>query len=557
MINEPLFQDYILQNLIRNFRHYFFETEWLYYAFGLVLFLYSLYFVLRKTKCSAYPNLFPSEKYKFDYLNSIQKYSLAFLCFILIIYATVIYSLDDSLFNNYDLMSLNTIFTFYRGLSSYYSATRLAPISFFDLNYLYAVTHNFNLINAYIILKQILIIYLFYNFLNFIPVAKRLITIGIIMLVPSVFWINNIIFPEQNMLIFMLLSLIFIKKYSKTEKYSNLWYFVLFTTLAVYTKETAIVFYTGILATGVLYNVFIEKINLSNIFRPFKLAKEMPVEFFIFMIALSFAVFYFFITDTSETNIYVVNRLQTYTSMAKLYKYEIIITLIGWIIFIKKLYKKEVNAPLFNEGFLVGGTFVLLYIICHLKITPIMEHVEHKSYYVILTAVFNTLYVFQNIHSKKLLFIIATSAAIYSSVVNYHTYQSENGWYYRETAEFLGQELKKDKKISIMFSSNSEPFEWVRENWSSSFAYYFPDYRKDITFNFTNLAVKTKSTNHTLFVYYRLRGYLTRIQGKGIPTEGDYYLIEKNKAEKDYKYIENIPHDLVFENKRFRIYKIK
>lgn len=556
MIKEPLFQDYIIETIIRNFRYYLFNTDWLYYAVGLLITLYGFFFILCKLKCATYPNLFPTEKFQFDRNDRRQNLSLAFLCLALTSYIFVIHALDDSLFNNYDLMSLNTIYTFYRGLAAYINPTRLAPISFFDLNFVYAVTHNYNLINSYIILKQIFITFLLYQFLNFIPVTKRLITIGCLLIIPSFFWINNIIFPEQNLLIFIISSLIFIKKYSETGKYLNLWFFILFTTLAVFTKENAIVFYSGIMFTGVMYNVFIEKINLSNIFKPLKQAKELPIESFIFLIGLSFAVFYFFMTETTETNEYIVSRIQTFKTMLDLYKYEIFITIIAWGVFFKKLLKNEIKNPLFNEGLLVGGTFVLLYILFHLKIVPIMGHVEHKSYYVLLTAIFNTIYIFQNIHSKKVLTLLVLFIICYSCIYNYKTYKTENGLNYREIAEFFGQELKKEQKLNIMFSSQSESHEWIRENWSSSFAYYFPNYSKDITFKFPHLATLRKKDMNSLLTYYRLRGYLTRVKGEGIPSQGDYYIIEKNKAEEDYKTIKNIPHNLVFENKRFKVYKI-
>lgn len=555
MINEPLFQNNIINTIIRNFSYYLFDTLWVAYAAALMLILYGFYYILRKYGCSACPKLFPAEIHKFDKSSPLQWSALAFFTLIIIIYSAVIYSLDDTLFNNFDLMSLNTIMTFHRGLSSYYSATRLAPVSFFDLNYLYAITHNFNIINIYIILKQLFISLLLYRFLNFMPVAKRLFLIGMITAIPSVFWINNIIFPEQNMLICILLSLIFAKKFSESGKYINLWYFIIFTTLAVYTKETVIVFYTGLMTVGVLQNVFNEKINFSNLFKPLKLAKEFPIEFFIFLIGLSFAVFYFFVTDTSESNVYIRIRLADYSALLKLYKYEIALTVLAWLVAIKKLIRKETGNALFNEGLLMGGTFVLLFIIFHLKIITILSHVQYKSYYTMLTAIFSSMYIFQNLNNRKILTVVFASSLIFSAVLNYKIYKNEDGWYYRETAEFFGKRLDNEKKITIMFSPQSEKSAWVRENWSSAYAYYFPE--KNITFKLSNLEKGSQNSELSLIIYHRLKGYLTTIEAGATPVSGEYYIIKKGEGDEDEQLLAKMPHDLVFENTRFKVYKIK
>lgn len=556
MINEPFFQENILATIIRNFKFYLFDDHWYAYALSTGIIFYGLYFVLRKTCCTSYPNIFPHSHFSFLRHNKNQIFALFFCALCLIIYSAVIVSLDDSLFNNYDLMSLNTTLVFTRGVLSYYGQTRLSPISFFDLNIVYAITHNYNLINFYIIAKQVIIAFLFYRFLNFIPVAKRLLTIGVIIFMPAFFWINNIIFPEQNLIIFLLASLIFIKKYSENCKYSNLWYFIVFANLTIYTKESAIIFYSGIFATGILYNVFIEKINLSNIFRPFKLIKIMPVEFLIFIICFFFSIFYFVITDPSEENFYIVNRQQNYANIINLYKLEIITTLLAWLVFIKKIIKKETFAnPLFNEGLLMGATFVLLFMIFYLKIIPVLSHVRLKNYYVLLSSIFSTLYIVQNLYNKKLLGAFFALTLTYSAFYNYKVYQNENGHLYREVGDFFASEIPQNEQTNIMISYNSEESDWVRENWPSTFKYYFP--QKDIIFKFPRIAENNTINKFIIYKYNNLQNYMGIVKGEATPISGDYYIIKKGSAEKDFEVIENRPHDLVFENKLFRIYKIR
>jgi hypothetical protein len=143
---------------------------------------------------------------------------LLFLFLSFSIYAVTMLLQDNSLFNNPDLMSLNTIFIFHRGLAASYGPARMCPVSFFDLNALYAITHNFYIISVYIMLKQALILWLLYCFLNFLSPAKRLFTLGTIQLVPAVFWLNGIIFPEQNILIFILASLLCLKRFSAGKR---------------------------------------------------------------------------------------------------------------------------------------------------------------------------------------------------------------------------------------------------------------------------------------------------------------------------------------------------
>ena len=57
--------------------------------------------------------------------------------------------------------------------------------------------------------------------------------------------------------------------------------------------------------------------------------------------------------------------------------------------------------------------------------------------------------------------------------------------------------------------------------------------------------------------YAKYKKYLSSIKGGRIPVSGDYYVVSTNALNTDFSVIADIPHNLVFENKLFRIYKIR
>ena len=550
MISEPLLQNNIMENIIRNLQYYLSFGGWFYYALGILL-AFGLICKWIKPTPQALSALFPLEQ------NNNHLFGPAFFLplGVLISYSFVIFSLENSFFNNYDLMNLSTQYILAKGVTPFLNFTRFAPVAFFDLNFVYAITHNFYLINAYIILKQILIAILFYQFLNFITPTKRLFCIAVLLFVPAIFWMNNIIFSEQNLLIFVLASLILVRKFSQTQKFSYLCGFAFFTLAAVYTKETTIIFYFGILATGVLYNIFNGKINLSTLFNPPFLIKNFPIEFIIFLIGLSFATFYFFIADTSEANIYINLHHHSLTHLLKLYKFELSIITLAWIIMSYKILKHKITHPQFDEGLMLGGTFILLFIIFYLQMAPVATHVELKSYYALLPAIFGFIYIIKNLTLKKLLIPFLACCFIYSAFTNYKIYKNEVGHYYREIAEFFAKETSNNTNTIITFSPHTEELDWIREGWAISFQYYFPN--RNIIFNFSDLAEKNTQNETTLFLYKRLQKNMKPIIGIAHPQSGDYYVIKDDIFEQDYHLIKDLEHELIFENKLFRIYKIK
>ena len=555
MINEPLFEENIVSTIFRNFTFYFFGQTWYIYAVLLGISIYMAYRLLCKGSCTPCPDLFPSPAAGFNLHNRKELAALLFLFLSFSIYAVTMLLQDNSLFNNPDLMSLNTIFIFHRGLAASYGPARMCPVSFFDLNALYAITHNFYIISAYIMLKQALILWLLYCFLNFLSPAKRLFTLGTIQLVPAVFWLNGIIFPEQNILIFILASLLFLKRFSAGKR-SGLWGFGAFTLLAVYSKETTVLFYGGILIFAVLYDLYKEKINISHFLHPFRLAGRLPVETMLFLCCLSFALFYLFIMVELKENVYIAFRQADSRHLLNLYKFEIITVTLAWLIAAKKLICREkFDNPLFNEGTLFGASFLLAILIFHLHIAPDLEHVRLKSYYALLSAVFGIVYIARNLKNTGLLICLCGLFLFYAGSANITIAKHEIGHARHEAANFLSSVLQNEKRLSYMLSAHTEETDWVKETWNAALTYYHPG--TDITLKMPSLTDDNVINKFSRHQYAKYKKYLSSIKGGRIPVSGDYYVVSTNALNTDFSVIADIPHDLVFENKLFRIYKIR
>ena len=71
------------------------------------------------------------------------------------------------------------------------------------------------------------------------------------------------------MLIFICASLLMLKKYLAAPRTSLLILFCILMNLAIYTKETIILFYAGLLAVDVLYLVFRVTVKPAAFLHPF------------------------------------------------------------------------------------------------------------------------------------------------------------------------------------------------------------------------------------------------------------------------------------------------
>lgn len=556
MKTEPLFQDNILQTIVRNFTNSFNYGYWFYSFLAIIAFIYIFYCLLTKIgkQKVLYPNLFNQDIYNFDKQNKLDWLTLAFPALGFVILAMCIYSLDDTLFNNYDLMSISTTNAFSRGmLPSIVFMNRFQPTAFWDMNIIYAITHNYNLINIYLIAQAVIISYLLYIFLTSIPVKRRIILIGCCIICPTFFWLSNAIFCEMFILIYILGSLLAIKKFSVSGKAKYLWFYILLMNMAIYAKETVILFYFGILACSILYNVFIEKINLNSFIHPFRTMKQLPLETLMFLSMALFALAFLVTTASIEENNYLDIRNSQIIDMLLLYKFEIVLTLMASFIALFKIFRGKINNnPMFEEGIILGSLVIVLLIILKFKLVPILWHVELKTYYMILPAIFSMIYIVKNIKSRVFISLFFTGIIIYSTIANYKIYQNEQGIYYHDVAKFMGSDFDKKEKNKIFLTTNSEKIVWAASTWSSSYKHYFPDYK--IVFKYPDFQVEN-------FLFLFTSGYLHMynvLSKADKPEAGDYYVVKKTpKIAEDMELIKGMKYEKVHENKIFEIYKIK
>lgn len=496
MLQEPLFQKNILATIVRNFGFYLSYTNWFFYGLGIISTITVAVWLLKITKADKQTYLFANGYFPLNQ-HSAHIFAGIIYCFLTFgIYIINTFYQEASLFNNYDLMNVNNTSIFSTGVAAVCNMYRINPLNSFDTNIIYAITHNYQIINIYIIAKQALVLWLLYCFLSDIQVQRRLLIIGTLTLIPAFFWVNNIIFPEQNLLIFMLSGFIFLRKYTQKGLFRYLWLSVFFTVLAIYIKELAVIFYGALLIYCLLCYIYQEKINLSNIFRPWKLAHSFP--------------------------------------------------------FAKKIiYKEKFEGTIFNEGLLFAATGIILFLLFLLQISPGMSH-SHKSYYAILCSTFSLVYTLRNLKSNKAIILFLTLIISISLIINYQNLSKENGKHYKEVAEFISSRLETSENITICIAKNAEENPWIYESWSSAYSYYFPN--KNIIFKFDWLN-QNYYTNMQTYRQYYLARKMTKISPKP-PAEGDYYIAKKTspKYEKDIKDIQNFNYQKVFENKIFEIY---
>lgn len=555
---EPLFQNDIFSSLLRNYSHYLTYKYWFLHFILIIGTLYLSYFYIKKTSLKTYPCLFPSQQYHFNLRNKYDWLSLGFFIFSLSLYVTVIYSLETTLFNNYDLMSSNTTKVFNSGVTPrYFINERLLTVAWFDINFLYAITHNFNIINIYTTLKVILICFLLYKLLDFLAPAKRLFLLGTIILLPSFFWLNSPIYPEYNAIIFMLLSFIFIKRFSNTNHYSNLWFFILFMNLALYTKESSILLYFGILLASFICNLYQEKITLKDFIHPLKTIQNFPLEFLIFLSLCLYSILYLCISSAILDNIYIIFRQADTLQLLSLYKLEIIFSFLAVGIFIKKFFQSSNrSSPLFNEGFLCGALVTVIFIIFFAQLAPILDSVKQKSYYLVSATIFLFLYILINLKNKTLSTIIIFLTIVYSLFTNYQIYHHEQGTYYRKAAEFIASKLSKNKTLNIYLAQNSEEIPWAFGAWASAYKYYFPNY--SITFKSSKFKEQTFENAAFLHRFNSEKNIYFPFLPQSLPQKGDFYIVKKNKyLDHDLEILQSLKSQKIYDNQLFSIYEIQ
>ena len=547
MFEKPLFQDNILFTIYKYFSHYLSYQNWAWQFFGAMFLLYIIYKLLMYKNTITYAPFFPTEKYYFSWKRNSDKFGMIFLLLCFSFYILGLYSQELTFFSNYDTMGLNTMLLHKNGVLPFWGISkRLAPIAFWEVNIFYAISHNFKVINIMIAGQIILLIYLSYILLNFIPVFKRLYILGVLIISPVIWGTANIIFSERMLLLYIVSSFICLKNYIEKNKSYNLWFAILMINFAIYTKESTIIFYSGILIYSFFYNLWNEKIKINNFIHPIKTARTFPLELLILCSFVIFAYFYLITIYSFLDNKYISERQISITKLLYFYKFELLIIICASFLAIKNIVHK--NIQFIPIAVIVGSILFTTVIIFLLKLYPTYDYVKYRQYYLTIPYFFSIIYLLNNLKQKKLIFI-STMIIVYSIKYDIFLYQNEIGKYYRENAEFISQQLNKHP-LNIYISQNSEEIPYIISCWSAIYKHYFPT--AEIKFSSPIFPPEY------LYLETWKKLPMHQINYQQLPQSGDFYVIKKtDKYHEDLAVIKDIQHELIYQNKLFEVYKIK
>lgn len=247
MYQNPLFNQNIWAHMYSNFEHYFRYLHAYQYFIVATLILLACWVIAKY--CFVHEYYLPivpdrgSENLATSKKNWYWAWGVMLISFEF--YVIRFIAEEQTILNNFDSMNPGFMRNLTFGVLPVFKDWRFTPLSHVDGNIIFGITGNYFMIGWYCVLKQILVLYLMYKCFDFIEKSKRLYLVALINFIPAVFSINNIVFPEQNIAIFVFLSLIGLNKYQKTHKGSYLLLFFLFMNFAIYTKETIMLFYGG------------------------------------------------------------------------------------------------------------------------------------------------------------------------------------------------------------------------------------------------------------------------------------------------------------------------
>lgn len=539
MHQEALFNSGVFRSVYDNWLNYLTADNMYVYAAVAVAFLFLAWLPFKFAAVNDYRPFMPAEKLFFDRSRISDWSGAVLLAFSFAAYVTVMFCQEMSVFNNFDMMTIDFITSLKQGVKPVFGEWRFTPLSGFDYNFLFAVTNNGCVIAVYIMLKQLLCLFLLYKAFAFVPAAKRLVMLALVNFIPSVFWMNNVIFQEQNILIFVLLSLLALNKYQQTSKPRFLLWFVLAMNVALYIKETTVLFYAGLGAWLVLNAVFCEKITFWSFRHPLKTIKTLPVEWLMFWSMFVYST-YLKLAEPIFDNRYLYSHARSLAETAIVYKTELALAAAALLIMAVKFVRCRFSAMnLFGEGGVLGCAFIVVYVVFRLHIVPASDYL--LSYYLYLPAVFCTLYIFSDLSNKVLWGLAAAGILTWSAKVNYDVWQAQQGKDRRQMAEFIIAGAK-DNNMSIFIRSKELiDFQWWKTTgWISALKYAAPD---------SKLKFKTDIPLYRFYLPASDK-YFETVAGQ--PEGGDYVLVNV-KDEPDY-----VPDksEVVCENASYRLYHI-
>ena len=472
MTEIPLFNSDILHHIYNNFL-FFFKVHGVYKYFLLVIavLLANWLFVKRYFE-AAYANFAPIRR---EENNDNVRIAFAVMLFSFLAYVVRFLSEEQTILNNFDSMSPGFLSTLLYGAIPTIKGWRFTPISHIDGIFIYGITNNYLAIGWYCVLKQVLILFLMYKCFYFIPRTKRFYLIALINFVPAVFCVNNIVFPEQNMIIFVLLSLMTLNKFQKTGVAKYLLWFLLFMNCAIYTKETVMLFYAGCGIYLLFEGVRSGRISFELAKKPWQQLKKMPVEWLMFVSMLVWIILYYAVTPSISKNRYLLTHAFPILKILRVYAVELLISVWAAVLLVQKIRRKQFgDMNLFMEGCVIGSLIISAYIAIVLRIVPSQDYAE--SYYLYLPAVFCTIYIFENVERTSIKQLAAAVIAILSLYQNYDFYINMDGDARRELMEFFETKAPKTqdnpaRPLTVYFYSANlltDTVFWKTTGWRAS-----------------------------------------------------------------------------------------
>ena len=542
MIEEAFFQSDILTNIYRNFAFHFSwygNNGYFPAVAAIILCLLVNWLSVRFFFAGKYPS-FVCEKSCF--FTPADRPCLSVLLFSVCLYAGAVFGQEMSLFRNFDNMTIDYVESLKRGTLPVIAEWRFAPLQGIDYNILYGITHHPLVIHFYVLLKQILCLYLLYRLFVHIPVSKRLIMLSLINVVPAVFAINGIIFSEQNILIFVSASLLCLKKYGQTGKSGSLLGFLVFMNFAMYSKETVILFYAGF-ALYLLFDAVIrEKISLTSFVRPWQTLRMFPLEYLMFWSMFLFATCWLLLTPVNEENRYVETHARSLSELVPGYFTELLLLLAAVTVLFVKLFKKEWGRlSLFGEGSLCGCLMIAGYVVFGMRIAPLAD--GFLSYYLYLPAVFCTAYIFANVSRNKILVPLCAVVALLSLYVDAASFAAAKGKDRRDVAEYIISQAKyRPVTVYLQIKGTTDHRWWKSMAWSSALKYVAPSAR---------LLLKV---DYDIYRFYVREGkdFVRKIPAR--PNAGDYVLVN---LKDDPGYTPKTDYVSAYRNKTYQLYYIE
>lgn len=511
MIEIPWLRSDVAANIRNNFAFYFG-----YERFGLYAACVAAIIVLN---CLAVKFFFAGEyrfstedrHFFFNWKDKTELAGAAALAFSFLLYAFNLFSLELSVFGNYDQMQINNIYDMVRGQQPIFTSMRFNPIAGIDHNVIYGITNHYTLIGGWVLLKQALCLWLLYRFFAFVPTVRRLLMLAAINFLPAVFWVNGIVYSEQNTLIFVLLSLTALQKYDGQHGLRQLLWFALWANLAIYTKEINIFVYFGIFLYLVLAKVWAEKITLRSFLSPFKTVTGMPAEYILFWSMLLFSAGYLLLSDLLTGGAYVRHHQQELPTLLAVNAVELCLAAAALVVFVRKVLCRgfeETGAV--AEGVLSGCLIIVYYVVFHLQIACFPD--RYKTWYMYLPSVFCTAYLFINVKDRRLLAAFFVPLMLWSAWLNFWIRKQEEGTERRELAEFITSVA--NEQVSFFVSGKDSNDLWKLEAFNSALKYTVGG--NNIRFK-TNMEISSaKQRFLTDKYYYEMK--------QEAPTDGDYVI---------------------------------